>query len=327
MTDNHRVLFFGALAVLGAVLASGTGLLSFSGSEPPRYGECYFDESTGDILRQECRDVHEGKIPSNELIGYSNGERESESFRVRVEGIGVDVNEDDPAEKAPQFWWLYSNDYTNSETEEQIEEGDFPDDVDLPRDLVWNDQIRERLERGSTCTGTFQVESTGEVNIETTTTSQSYNDEPDEDELYVDRIMDRTTVDGEVVEINEDYLECEFDFTELMNKGLDLPGEFVSWDGREPYIGGDDSDEGYGAVSVEFRESGDSDGDGVVDRNDECPNEAGEKANGCPVNENSNEDDGEYNNNPPSDNKESQNGFVISILLDLASFIPGVSVK
>lgn len=91
-------------------------------------------------------------------------------------------------------------------------------------------------------------------------------------------------------------------------------------------------DEFTGGFSVEYELRQDSDGDGVLDRNDDCPEESGERADGCPVKDSEpvappTDDDGGGDESDGSDTGgESGGNGLVSVLLDLVSVLPLVSI-
>ena len=306
---SHKYLSgFGALLLVSAVLF-GVSTFYFEGSfaydHSPRFSDCPTEEDTGDIVGscpEQWGDID--KFARGEITGYKDGEVVSSHFWVEISDVKAGEEE-----KAPQFWWLYYNDYLTEDGREEVNEGDFPDDVDVTYgDLKWNGDLREKLEAGTICRATIQPESRGYLDITTTEAEslntdvndanwnnqdddgdgqvdegfQMYNDEPDSDEIYVSNIVPNPKeVTADKIEIRENSMRCRFDFTEIMNKGMELDGKFIEWDGREPVIGGDDGDEGMTSFNVDF--GLDSDLDGFRDENDECPETPGiEEKNGCP---------------------------------------------
>ena len=280
------------LLVLGmvGVLVQFNVLGSFAnGDYTPRFGECTYDEDTGNI-QGGCED-RRGELDafSRGVTGAydtSTGEPVSKHFWIRIDGIRVEVDDGDGDEqKVPQFYWLYKNDYVTEDGLEEINDGGFPDDVDLAYgDLEWGSDLKNGLEAGTVCKATIKPESRGGVTVKYYENGQEktkyYNDEPEGDERHVNYITDPSTVTASDVRITDRYMACKFDFTEVMNKGLDEGQMFSSWTGREIIIGGHDGDEGSTRFDIDF--GIDSDKDGKLDENDECPDEAGSRDSGCP---------------------------------------------
>jgi len=270
-----------AIAGLAPVFSQGS---AFADSHTPRFDDCTYVEETGNI--QGGCGQNRGQISSfgSSLSGevggaYQNGEPVPKYFWVRIDSIQTFPADGGDEAKSPQMVWLYKNGYVT----ESGREDDFPDDVDIGYgDLKWNSEIRSALEAGTVCKATIRPSAQGEVTITTTEEEIRFNDEPDSDEVDVsEMISSPATVTAEEIRLTEGYMDCKFDFTEIMNKALAMDGYFKSWDGREIMIGGYDYDEGDTTFNVDFRM--DSDEDGVLDRNDECPETPGLKAkNGCP---------------------------------------------
>lgn len=250
----------------------------------PSFGDCGYSHENGDVQgscgeqRGEINTFESG-FGGSELVSgaYQGGEPVPKYFWVRMTGIAVEGEE-----KAPQFWWLYRNDFLAEPAREDIQEGNFPDDADLYNgDLKWNQDIKQGLERATVCRASIRPAAQGEVYIETTEGQQAFNDEPDADELYIgEMVPEPVQVTADEVMFTEQYMACRFDFTEVMNKGMSLDGYFKSWSGREIMIGGG-GDEGSTSFDVDI--GMDRDGDGILLENDECPTEAGlQEKNGCP---------------------------------------------
>ena len=246
----------------------------------PSVEECSYDSSSGDItggcdIQGEAVEI--GGYRSK-FSGLKNGETKSQSFWVRVNDIDVQGDE-----KSPVFYYLYANGYTNDATQKEIDEGDFPRDVDLSYgELEYNSQIEEGLEKGSTCQGSFQIGMRSEVNIKTTEGESEWNDEPDEadERSAYDFYPSTKTFDAEDVRVRESYVACKFSMTEILNEGMTPSGDLVYWNGVEPDVG----DNG-GTMDISFDFEEDSDGDGTLDENDKCRDEPGNKSNGCPNSE------------------------------------------
>jgi hypothetical protein len=279
-----------AVGVSAAFLvAAGFLALNFSqGSvvgedHTPRFSDCTYVEETGNI-QGDC-EQNRGEISSfggwgGDVSGaYQDGEPVPKYFWIRIDSIQTFPADGGDEAKSPQMMWLYKNGYVT----ESGQEDDFPDDVDIAYgDLKWNSELRSSLEAGTVCEATIRPSAQGEVYITTTEEEQAFNDEPDADELHVsEMISSPATVAADDVHITEGYIACLFDFTEVMNKALAMDGYFKSWSGRSIMIGGYDYDEGSTSFDVDF--GMDSDGDGFLDENDECPEQPGlEEKDGCP---------------------------------------------
>jgi len=217
VTDNNRVLFFGALAVLGVVLAgSQSGLLSFGGGVDYDIDGDACERTGSDSFECPTQSRPSGELDavSSELIGEeetseldengASGLLRGENILVSDrDGAGVEFNGDAYAGKCTVTVGFEAND-------EVIV-------VEVPGDLTDSAPLGCRTE----------------------------------------------SVSAESVEL----AECDY-----------------------PPFNGLSQDEAcrealgfsYGEyISVEYELRADSDGDGVFDRNDECPNEAGRLENGC----------------------------------------------
>jgi len=217
VTDNDRLLFFGALAVLGAVLAgSQSGLLSFGGGVDydidgdacERTGSDSFECPTqnrprGDldaVSSELIGEAETSELDENGASGLLRGENILVSDR---DGAGVEFNGDAYAGKCTVTAGFEAND-------EVIV-------VEVPGELTDSAPLGCRTD----------------------------------------------SVSAESVELAEcDYPPFDgLSQEEACREALDFSyGEYIN---------------------VEYELRDDSDGDGVFDRNDQCPNEAGQLENGC----------------------------------------------
>lgn len=273
---RNQLILGGGLAVVLSLgfLATNFFQASFGYGYEPRFEECDYDDM-GNIVG-ECNDDY-GIVEQVNRAGsaYVDGETVEKNFWIKIEDI--EVSGDD---KAPLFWWLYKNNYRNEETREEIEQGDFPDDVHLVSgDLKWNTDIKNSLEAGTVCSMDVEVGANNQFEIETTAGDFEYANSPDYDERSsYDLFKNKVSVTANKVRVTKDRLLCRFDFTEIMNKGMTAPGQFVEWSGQPPEF-----DDKGGDYSFDIDFGMDSDFDGLNNENDECPQEAGlEKKDGCP---------------------------------------------
>lgn len=272
---NSKVIASALVILVAGIAAWQGGMFSTFAGDSPRFSECSYNSNTGNI-QGSCGQEY-GEIDGfyDITTSYSNGEARSNYFSTKITDIEVSGES-----KSPVFWWLYKNGYTNDKTQEEINEGDFPDDVNLNHgDLEWNNQIREGLEKGSVCKATIKVGVNNQFDLGTTEGEYEYANEPDSDEIDSDDMYPQErTFTSESITITQDYVSCQFDFTKIMNDGMSAPGKFVSWRGQEPDL----ADHG-GRISFNIDYNIDSDGDGYNDDNDNCPEEPGiSEKNGCP---------------------------------------------
>jgi len=226
---------------------------------------------------EECNVNQEGSITdcnirNNELIGFSG------DFHANSDNLSVTIDDISAAgdHKHPALVWLYRNGYGL--------EQDRLDDIDWGRGEVNQSGIVLRsLESASTCSVTFDLGTEGEIFVQTTTSEQQYNDDPeDAQERYQRHIMDQqVTIQRQGISITDSGIACSVNLADFMDQGMELDGEFRSWSGRGPVIAGESGV--HGDVRVNFQVN--QDGDDLIDAVDSCPTVPGiPEKDGCPNN-------------------------------------------
>lgn len=253
--DNKLTGFLVFLGVTG-ILFLGSFSLSFTDVDSiPHFDDCDLDEMYN---IESCNQGDE--IVDNIGSGWgSDFSKENGGFWV-----GIDDTEENGESQHPAVLWLRDNGF---QTNEQAR----VDDLEIS-DMRFDSVVQNSLEQASSCRLTADVASHGEFTVETTEESQQYNDEPDFDERQAGELMQSpVTVESTKIRVTEDNVFCKFDMAEIIDEGMELDGEFVSWSGRNPVIG--DEIGSSGDIQMDF--SVDSDGDGFLESVDNCPETSG----------------------------------------------------
>jgi hypothetical protein len=258
------------------ILSSSTVLILLLGFLAVNFTEGTLADNDQKIF-EECNVNQEGHITgcnirNHQLLGFSGDfNSESDNLSVTIDDVAAAGDH-----KHPALVWLYRNGYGL--------EQDRLDDIDWGRGEVnQSGVILRSLESASTCSVTFDLGTQGEIFVQTTTSEQQYNDEPEDSyERYQRHIMNQqVTIQREGISITDSGIACSVNLADFMDQGMELDGEFRSWSGRGPVI----SDEPgvYGDVKVDFQVN--QDGDEFIDAVDSCPTVPGIAGkNGCPNN-------------------------------------------
>ncbi len=235
---NRRILVAGLAGVPIFFIAVGLLALTYTQGTispqdvTPRYDDCPIT-SNGQQINQ-CGWSRETVSDLGDQFSRSNSE-----FRVKISDV-----EPYGESQAPYVLYLWHQGY-RAQDENRL------DDVG-PNDVNRSEQVINRLEEGTTCSLSADVASHGEVEITTSETSQVYNDEPDEPgQRHTRYIMDGpVTVESGDIEIHRNYMICRFNMSEILDKGMELDGQFQRWEGREAVVG--DETGSTSSVSVQF---------------------------------------------------------------------------
>jgi len=190
----------------------------------------------------------------------------------------------------PHVPYLANNGYLTEYGREEVKEDGSIEDVDAD-EVKWDSEIKESLEAGTSCSVTIQPYAQDEIvytwNDSGELRTQKYHEDwHTDDSSYrdIDHFFpQKVTLQAEDVTIRKHSLWCQFDFKEVMDKGAEHSNmvEFKAGTYRGLLAGGDDSDEGYAKINVQY--NFDTDLDGVIDPEDDCPETPGlPEKNGCP---------------------------------------------
>ena len=205
------------------------------------------------------------------------------NFRVEVDylrHIGEDF--------APQLPYLANNGYLTESGREDVQDEGSIEDVRMRNDIVWNSDVRKALGAGTSCSVRIQPYSISEVvytwNDSGELRTQRYHEDwhagNSEYRDFRHFFPNKVTLQAEDVTIRKHSLWCQFDFKEMMDKGAEH-SNMVEFEAGRLEAGGDDSDEGYAKINVNF--GMDTDLDGEIDGEDYCPETPGlPEKNGCP---------------------------------------------
>jgi polyisoprenoid-binding protein YceI len=292
-----------------ALLAVGIGFIglqgSFGGEETkPRFGDC--DVQDGSDL--SCNWVDE-QIESFQGSGFGFTSNtitpENSVFTAQVDEAHV-FDEDDYDDVPPIVPYLARNGYTLDSTDQDKALADYDEDH-----VNTSTPVLKSLENASSCRLTADIASHGEIRITTTQVEQEYNDEPDEPGVRHTRYLmpDPVTQQAESINVaSNGKVYCQFNFTEMMNKGMELDGKFQEWDGRLPVAGDEVGSSGQITVDLEI----DSDSDGTIDYYEPNPEDVvtypENNSTTDPINTNETENTDDENQSDDSDTSQPDNG-------------------
>jgi len=189
---------------------------------------------------------------------------------------------------APQLPYLANNGYLTESGQEDVQEEGSIEDVRMRNDIVWNSDVRKALEAGTSCSVRIQPYSISEVvytwNDSGELRTQRYHEDwhagNSEYRDFRHFFPNKVTLQAEDVTIRKHSLWCQFDFKEMMDKGAEH-SNMVEFEAGRLEAGGDDSNEGYAKINVDF--GMDTDLDGEIDGEDYCPETPGlPEKKGCP---------------------------------------------
>ncbi|MDY6778583.1 MAG: hypothetical protein SVU32_08000 [Candidatus Nanohaloarchaea archaeon] len=254
------------IAVIGAIMYLSTGSGMFSAA-------LNLDNFRGPELR-DCVRNQQGHITSC-TVNDEITDVELPITSTQNNKIWIHIAEVEPEPEIPYLTWLCRN--KPSLIQEQ-EDGCEYYNVKLTSSVL------NSLEQASTATFKIDLSSHGEFLINTTKTRQYYDDEPDcfgdycgentwrqyfdnQRSRFAGEFMQQpVTVHATKLRFTDNAIYAQVNLAEIINKGMELPGQFISWEGREPII----AEEG-GSTSVQITFSLDSDGDYVMDAEDAFP--------------------------------------------------------
>ena len=285
--------------------------ISDNAASPEPY-QCEVTEE-GDIfadLNTDCKGTDSGgEIQINKISKNSDTE-----FWIPVKSI-FDGSREEAA--APSKFLIEQGYVTNQDEEYR--------NIKMRNDINSSDKVLRSLERGTACTADIRVHSTEYVTYKygkDGENSKEYDMHHSDDEAHDidDLFPNQVSIESDEVRIERgDYYStfCKFDIEKLMNKGAEH-SPFYSialTGGGELAFYGDDYDEGETDIRIDY--GLDTDGDGVNDDSDSCPRTAGDRSNGCPIEEeteepieeNTTEDDSKPVNDNDEVERESVNIF------------------
>lgn len=237
------------LGFLASIFAQG----SLADQDQKIFEECNINQA-GSIT--DCN------IRNHQLLGFfGDFDANSDNLSVTIDDVSAAGDH-----KHPALVWLYRNGYG-------LEQDRLADIDWVYGDVNRSNVLINSLESASTCSVTFDLGTEGEIFVQTTTSEQQYNDEPEDAyERYQRHIMDQqVTIQRQGISITDSGIACSVNLADFMDQGMELDGEFRSWSGRGPVIAGESGV--HGDVKVNFEV--DQDSDSVIDAVDSCPTNPG----------------------------------------------------
>jgi hypothetical protein len=275
------------------VLASATALIVLLGVLATNPIQGSFADNHHGVTLTECEYDTEGNIfgrcdlqsNSDNLHKFRSSFSHNEvkasgdtKFWIEIEQIQDGADN----EFAPQLQWLQKNGYIK---EYALDEP--VSDLDM-HEIIWNSDVKQGLKSGTACSAKLRPGTDGEV-VYKWMENGEVNTQLYHEDWYVDDSRYRdidylfsgpVEVEATDIRFTNYHMYCEFDFDEVVNKGAEHT-PFYSWTGDTIHMGGDDRDEGYAYINVNF--GMDTDLDGVLDSEDNCPETPGlPEKNGCP---------------------------------------------
>lgn len=231
--------------------------------------------------KPDFRNMGQGGFSGWDVYVHKDG---NTNFRVEVGDVDAFGGE----EFAPHTLFLANNGYLNQNGEEELQQDGSYENIDIQNEIAWNSDVKSALEAGTSCSVRIQPYSMSEVvytwNDSREVKTQKYHEdwyshEPDYRD-FRNFFPQPVTLEAGDITIKEHSLWCQFDFKEMMDKGAEH-GNMVEFKSDRLEAGGDDSQEGYAKINVNF--AMDTDLDGVIDLEDDCPETPGLPVkNGCP---------------------------------------------
>ena len=188
---------------------------------------------------------------------------------------------------SPPLPYLANNGYLNEDGQEDVQEDGDIGNVRMD-DIKWNSEVKRSLQSGTQCSVRIQPYSISEVvytwNESGEVKTQKYHEDWGDEYRDFDYFFpDKVTLQAEKVIVNEHSTYCVFDFKEMVDKGAEH-SNMVEFKAGRLEAGGDDYNEGYAKINVNW--GMDDDLDGIRNENDKCESEPGiEELQGCPNSE------------------------------------------
>lgn len=239
-SSNFNVwIVFLVLVTIGIGIPTSNLLSTIDINHEPAVDDCNVD-SKGDVVGGcEIRD------PSLREA-YDRFWERGDSFKLAVLHI-----EKDGEEKAPHSYFLYGNNLISEDEKDKTHS-----ELDMYQgDYKWSSNIRKSLKKGSTCSIDASIGSFGQVDFKYMKNGESfvqrYSDDPDGDQIDIDRLMNDVEVKAEEVGFENEYVYCKFKVESILDNNQHN-GEFVSWDVGYPTFEGGSNGGSLSNVQVDF---------------------------------------------------------------------------
>lgn len=279
MKYTRMFLAFAGVAALGFTAVYGFNSLSVTDTSRPSFEHCSVNKQ-GSITGCS-NDFSQGRIDG--LLSY--GETNVEAGGGGKFWVKVDYVKKGGDGFAPHFTYLFKERYLKESSQEKLSENPVITEFTM-NDIKWSNDLRESLESGTVCSMQARPSTEGAVwyrygtgdNVQRVKYHEDwYVDEPNE-YRNIDKWLDTVSITADKVRFTKNDMYCRFDFEEIMEKGAEYT-PFHSVRAFGPFtLKSDNYGDGYSKLSVDFE--ADSDGDGVINARDACPDVAG-TVDGC----------------------------------------------